>query len=63
MTSKKFDFTTRLDSTNKVYIEIGKGIELFVRFIFNVADNKKDAELIKRETMAGGLDNDEDDES
>jgi hypothetical protein len=61
ITSKKFDFSTRLNSSNSnLYIDIGKGIELLVNFNFLLADNKKHADLIKRDTQNVKEDEDDD---
>lgn len=38
ITSKKFDFASRLNSKNSIYVDLGKGVELYVKFQFDVAD-------------------------
>jgi hypothetical protein len=38
ISSKKFDFASRINSKNSIYIDIGKGVELSVLFNFQVAD-------------------------
>jgi hypothetical protein len=34
ITSKKFEMTTRINKDNKIYVNIGKGVELLIKFNF-----------------------------
>lgn len=51
LSSKKYDMTSRVNKKNNVYLNIGKGVELFIKFDLEPADAKRHADIIKRDTQ------------